>query len=561
MKLYEGIAQSLVAEGCEILFGLMGDGNLSLWGEIGRANAIRILSARHEAAAVAMADGYSRTTTKTGVCTVTCGPGLTQIGTSLSVAVRGGSSLVIIVGDIPKTERHHAQLMDQRAFVESCGARFVNVTSVDNAMDEIAEAFYAARHYRTAVVLNVSLDLQERAFEWEWDYRPSAAYLGDGIPASDSQSLETLMSKLIAAERPIIVAGRGAMAAEARTEVLELADKIGALLATSLQAKDFFLGEEFDLGISGAFASAPAEQLMSEADFVLGVGAQLGYYSTEGGLMYPRAEVARIDIKPTRDSIGFLPGLFVAGDAKRVVAELNAGLAQRGVRKQGYRSAQTLSILHSPPHRYEQPADGMDPRLLAREIAKGLPDGVLVTLGAAHFFSFPAMYMPLPAGAELQYSYNFQAVGQGLPVAIGVGAGNPGRPHVAIEGDGSLLMHLQELDTVVRFRMQLVLIIWNDSGFGAEVHKLKVRGFDPALAQWTSPDFVSIARSFGGDGALVKSERDIGPAIRAGLARGGLYVIDARVSPTVLSDYYTKTQYGIPNRAPRLLPLARNERT
>ena len=162
----------------------------------------------------------------------------------------------------------------------------------------------------------------------------------------------------------------------------------------------------------------------------------------------------------------------------------------------------------------------MDPRVLARELSNALPKGALLTCGGGHFFSFPAMYTALPAGAELQFSYHFGAVGQGLPVAIGVGAGNPGRPHVAIEGDGSLMMNLQELDTVVRYNMQLVLIVWNDGGFGAEVHKLRVKGFDPALAQWTSPDFAAIAKSFGGDGVRLAKEADLGAAIAKGLQQG-----------------------------------------
>ncbi len=206
---------------------------------------------------------------------------------------------------------------------------------------------------------------------------------------------------------------------------------------------------------------------------------------------------------------------------------------------------------------FEKPGDGLDPRLLARELSKALPDGVLMTLGAGHFFSFPAMYLSVPDGAEVQFSYHFGAVGQGLPVAIGVGAGHPGRPHVAIEGDGSLMMHLQELETVVRHQMQLVLIVWNDSGYGAEVHKLKAKGFDPTLAQWKSPDFAALAKAFGGDGIKLSSEAEIGAAVATGLRKGGLYLIDARVSPTTPSDPYSKLHFGLENNAPRLLPVAR----
>lgn len=554
MKLYEAIAAALVAEGVDTLFGLMGDGNMSLWGAMGAAGKINIISSRNEAAAVAMADGYAKTTGRIGVATVTCGPGLTQVGTSLMVAVRGRAPIVLIIGEIPKGAKNNLQSMDQRKFVEACEARFVTITSVDNAAEEIAEAFYAARVHRMPVVLNLPIDLQEKSFDWDWEYRPSHSVLPPLIEAPSEAALMPVMEKLAAAERPVIIAGRGARGA--KDAILRLADRTGALLATSLQAKGLFSGEEFDIGISGAFASAPSEALLADADFVLAVGAELGYYTAEGGLMFPQAEVARIDIRPYPDAIGVLPGLYVRGDAGHAVTALEAMLASRQVRKTGFRTAETKAVLAAPPHRYPTPNDGLDPRVLARELSKALPKGVLLTSGAGHFFSFPAMYMALPAESELQLSYHFGAVGQGLPVAIGVGAGNPGRPHVAIEGDGSLMMNLQELDTVTRYNMQMVLIVWNDGGFGAEVHKLSVKGFDVGLAQWRSPDFVALAKSFGGDGVRLSKESDIGAAVATGLKQGGLYLIDARVSPTTASDPYSKVHHGIENRAPRLMPHA-----
>jgi thiamine pyrophosphate-dependent acetolactate synthase large subunit-like protein len=554
MKLYEAIADSLVTEGVETLFGLMGDGNMSLWAAMGTAKKINIISSRNEAAAVAMADGYAKTTGKIGVATVTCGPGLTQVGTSLLVAARARSPIVLIIGEIPKGAKNSLQAMDQRRFAEACEARYVSVTSVDNAADEIAEAFYAARVHSMPVVLNLPINLQEKSFDWDWEYRPSREVLPPLMEAPSEAALMQVMEKLAAAERPVIIAGRGGRRAKAA--ILKLAERTGALLATSLLAKGLFSGEEYDLGISGAFASAPSEALLAEADFVLAVGAELGYYTAEGGLMFPQAEVARIDIRPFPETIGVLPGLYVRGDATQAITTLDAMLEARQVRKTGFRTPETKATLNAAPHVFPTPNDGLDPRVLARELSKALPNDILITSGAGHFFSFPAMYMALPRGAELQSSHHFGAVGQGLPVAIGVGAGNPGRPHIAIEGDGSLMMNLQELDTITRYNMQMVLIVWNDGGFGAEVHKLSVKGFDVSMAQWRSPDFVALAKSFGGDGVRIAKESDIAGAVATGLKQGGLFLIDARVSPTTASDPYSKIHHGIENHAPRLTPHA-----
>ena len=159
MKVYEAIADALLAEGCDNLFGLMGDGNMWLWASLAQKQA-KIISARHEAAAVSMADGYSRTTGKVGVAMVTCGPGLTQLGTTLIIAARNRSQLVVVTGEINPGSKNKTQSMDQKRFTEACSARFHTVTSIDNMAEEIAEAFYAARVHRVPVVLNLNMNLQ-----------------------------------------------------------------------------------------------------------------------------------------------------------------------------------------------------------------------------------------------------------------------------------------------------------------------------------------------------------------------------------------------------------------
>jgi thiamine pyrophosphate-dependent acetolactate synthase large subunit-like protein len=147
-------------------------------------------------------------------------------------------------------------------------------------------------------------------------------------------------------------------------------------------------------------------------------------------------------------------------------------------------------------------------------------------------------------------------VGQGIGVAIGTGAGNRNRQHIAVEGDGSLMFNLQELETVVRHKMQMVLIVWNDAGYGAEVYKLVAKGFDEKLAQWESPNFVALAKAFGGDGVLLKDPSELPQAVAEGLRKGGLYLIDARVSPTTPTDPYAKVYFGVESHAPLLRPIA-----
>jgi acetolactate synthase-1/2/3 large subunit len=553
MKVYDAIAQALLAEHDGPIFGLMGDGNMSLWGALGQTIPERLISSRNEAGAVAMADGYFRANGQLGLATITCGPGLTQVGTSLMAAARNRTPMVVVIGEIPPGDKNKLQSMDQRRFAEACSARYYSITKPDSVGEEIAEAFYAARVNRCPVILNLPMDIQERTYDFDFEYRPSTSFMPKGAMIASEEALKPIADALERAERPVIIAGRGARNAEARAAIESLADRVGALLGTSLQAKGLFAGSDYDIGIAGAYASAPAEQLFAEADFVLGVGAELGYYTSEGGLLFPSAEVARIDIAPAPAELGVVPGLYARGDAVTTVKSLDAMLQARKVQKEGFRTDATREVRDTPTEPYPRATDGLDPRYLLQRLGTALPDNALVTCGAGHFLGFVAMHLPLPADADMRFSVQFGAIGQTLPVAFGIGAAIPDRPHVVIEGDGSMMMNLQELDTIVRYKQQMVLIVWNDVGFGAEVHKLRRKGFEPSLAAWDrSPDFVALAKAFGGDGMTLEKEDDIDAAINQGLAHGGLFVIDARVSPSLVSDAYLKLHFGQPNRAPLL---------
>ena len=552
MKVYQAVAAALVAEGVDALFGVMGDGNMSLWGAVGAQGKIRIYDARHEAGAVAMADGYYRATGRPSVATVTCGPGLTQTGTSLMAAVRFKSPIVVIVGEVPLGEKNPNQTIDQRRFAEACNVRYVSVSKPDNVAEEVAEAFYMARVGRCPVVLGLPMDLQEKEFDWDFDYRPSTDFLPPQQEEAQDSVLETVVEKLINAERPILIAGRGARISGAKADLIELGDRVGALLATSLQGKGLFAEQPFDIGIAGTFASAAGEELFSDADFVLGVGAEVGYYTSEGGLLFPSAEIARIDIAPPPQQIGVIPGLHVQGDARKTVRRLIDKLKERKVSKAGFRTPETREIMERKQEVDPRSNDGLDPRALMQELSKALPRDAMVTCGVGHFVGFAAMNLAISEATEMMFSLQFGAIGQTLPVAFGMGVGKPGRRHLVIEGDGSLMMNLQELDSVARHNVNMVLLVWNDHGFGAEVHKLKVKGFDPTLAQMKTPDFVALAKAMGGDGVVLKDESAIGAAIEQGFAKGGLFVIDAHVSPTTLTDAYLKIHHGQPNRAPLL---------
>ena len=557
MKVFEAVAAAIAAEGCDTVFGLMGDGNMALWSALASDPAIALRSAWHEAAAVSMADGFARATGRLGLATVTCGPGLTHAATPIVAAARGRVPMVVVVGEIPAADRRNIQRFDQRRFADACEAAFYAVTGPDTLAEEVRDAFHRARTERRPVLLNLPIDIQERQEVGPgWRYVPSGVPPrrgGAGARAGDP-AFDALVDALARAERPVLLAGRGVLAAGARDEMLRLGDRIGALLATTLPAKDLFIDQPFDIGISGGFSSGVARTLLGEADLVLAVGAELGHFTAgEGRPVFPQAEVARIGLEEIAPERGLPAAIDVRGEARATLAALEEALEHRQVRGGGFRTPGTAAALAAGrTSAREPPADGLDPRQAMGELGRALPPGIRVTSGVGHYFNFVATHLPLPEDGRLEIAYAFGAIGSGLPVAIGARIGMAERPHLLVEGDGSLLQHLQELQTVVRYGLQLVVLVMNDGGYGAEVHKLGARGMDGGRAQWRSPDFVAIARAMGGDGVLVRADEELGPAVERGFAEGGLFLIDVRVSPTSMHERYETAFLGARTELPLL---------
>lgn len=559
MKLYEAFAEAALAEGCDTGFGLVGDGNVPIWAGLGKAKHFRLVAVRHESAAIAMADGYFRATGRIGLATTTWGPGLTHTTTALTVAARARSAVVSVIGGLSPIAKDLNQLVDHQKVADLTGARLHRVTSVNSAAEQIAEAFFEARVRRLPVILEIPLEVQLQALEWDWAYAASSTFVPPrprSIP--DEVSLLAVADALMSAERPILVVGRGARAADAKQEILALAEHCGALLATTLPLKDWFIGHPYDLGIAGSFASRAGEELLAQADFVLGIGAELGYYTTEGGLLFPEARVARIDHEPVPQRIGVLPGdHYVCGDAKDVAGALLDRI-RRAPARQGFRTGAARAALNASPTPGEpKPLDGLDPRLLMQALSTALPNDVRVVVGTGHFRGFAVMYLALSDQAELSMQYQYGPIGHATMQSIGYAMATPSKPTVLIEGDGSLMQHVSEIDTAVRSGVSLVVVVMNDGALGAEVHKMQAKGLDGSLALVPSPDFAALARGLGATGVSLDNEQELATAVRDAIRAGGVTVIDAKISPTLKNDVYNKLHFGLENRAPRIVPAMR----
>lgn len=544
MKVFEAVAAAVEREDMAALFGLMGDGNMDLMGHLATGTSLRVIQARHESAAVAMADGHARATGDVGVCSVTCGPGITQIPTSLTASARHGTPMVVLAGDTPIADAFNLQELDLGPLVRATGAAYRPLREPDRAMEEVHRAFLQARQERRPVVLGLPIDVQEADFPWGLDAPTSLELLPpgpSGLP--EPELVDRLADRLSSAERPVLLAGTGAVAASATAALRRLGERTGSLLATTLRAKGAFAGDEFDAGIAGAFATETSRELFVDADVVVGFGATMGHFATEGGYLFPAAHLTQVDLAPRAIHEGIrVADDHVVGDARLVAEQL---LERVDGPQQGFRTEEVRRRLPAPPVENEPEIDlepgSLDPRDVMRALTDVLPEDAFVVVGAGHFWHFPVQY--LTGGGRWEFTYDFGVVGQGLPTAIGVAIADR-RPIVLIEGDGSLLMNVQELETAHRHGIHLLVVAMNDGAYGAEVHKLSAKGGDGTTAIFGRPDLAAVARAFGLVGHHLDRVEDLQGLVREHLSSGETTLIDVPMSTRVLSPQYRRLYLG-----------------
>jgi acetolactate synthase I/II/III large subunit len=545
MKGYEALAKAFAGENVSALFGLMGDGNMYWMAAMATQPGIRVVHARHESAAVAMADGWSRMSGDIGVCSVTCGPGLTQIGTSLTASARHETPIVVFAGDTPLTARFHLQAFEQRAFVESTGSIYLHSTSVDNLVQDVQLAFFRARTERKPVVLGVPYDLQEREFTWDLEYTPSSDLVpAAAVVAPDPNGISDVVRRLGRAERPVILAGRGVVAAEAQVELEQLAERTGAVLATSLRAKGLFDGNPRNLGVAGAFSADAARALLTEADLVVGFGARMGYFTTEAGYLFPDADLVQIQVNPA----GWIDGQRVADIALTADAKLGAQAILDALPASDAVRGFTLEEIAAARVPFPTPPPGSPGELDTNAVMVAINDEVpadwQIVIGAGHFWNFAVDWLSGRRPERYEYTYDFGVIGQGLPTAMGVAVADPNRPVALIEGDGSLIMNIQELESLARHQIPLLVLCINDGAYGAEVHKIRSKGLSADEAIFGRPDLGAVARAFGAVAETITEIEQLRKAITAFKAHPAPTVLDIHVSPDVICRQYQRLYFG-----------------
>lgn len=520
-------------------FGVVGSGNFVMTNAL-RAGGVGFTAARHEGGAASMADAYSRMSGRVGLLTVHQGCGLTNAVTGIGEAAKSRTPMIVLTADAPAAALQSNFRIDQDALATSVGAVSDRVYGPNTVVADVTRAYRTAVTQRRTVVLNVAIDVAAA---------PAAA-TGPVVVSvqtprirPDAASVDALTAAIRAARRPVFVAGRGGR--EAGPQIAALAEASGALLATSAVANGLFAGDPFSLGISGGFSSPTVAELISDADLIVGWGCALNMWTMrQGRLIGDQTVVAQIDVEVEAIGAHRPVDVGVLGDCAATADDVLAALAGDPLSHSGYRTSEVAGRIAGSARWQDVPVTTesvtterswgrIDPRALSIALDEILPADRVLSIDSGNFMGYPSTHLSVPDEFGFCFTQAFQSIGLGLGTAIGAAIAQPGRLPVLGTGDGGFLMAIAELETAVRLALPLVVIVYNDSAYGAEVHHFG--DADMTTVTFPDVDIAAIARGHGATGVTVTGSDDLDEVRRWVAALGssepsGPLVIDAKIT-------------------------------
>jgi thiamine pyrophosphate-dependent acetolactate synthase large subunit-like protein len=537
MDVAHAVGTALAGHGVEHVFGVVGSGNFHVTNALIAAGA-QFLPAAHEGGAASMADGYARVAGRLAVLTVHQGPGVTNALTGIAEAAKSHTPLVVLAPEA--TSPHSNFFIDLAGLAAGIGAEFRRVHA-DRVAEDVAEVCRLATGGSGRTVLfGLPLDVQGLPAAGP---APVAAAPAGSLAAPDDppvpEDLAALVDALAAARRPVFIAGRGAtrQPGPARAALTGLAEQCGALLAVSAAGKGLFAGDPWDLDVSGGFATPLAAELIASADLVVAWGSTLNMWTTRHGrLIRPGTVVAQVDLDPAAIGRNRPVDIGVTGELTEVARAAAEALVSRGGPPAAWRTPELRERIAAEGHwssvSYvdESGPDRIDPRTLSIALDHLLPAERTVVIDSGNFMGYPSMFLSVPDSAGFCFTQAYQSIGLGLASALGAAVARPDRLTVAALGDGGFLMSVAELTTAARLGRPLLVVVYNDAAYGAEVHHFGPDGHPLDTVTFPDTDLAAIARGFGCAGLTVRTPGDLA-GVAGWLAgeRDRPLVVDAKV--------------------------------
>ena len=500
-----------------------------------------------EKAAAYMADGYARASGKPGVCMAQM-IGASNLAAGLRDAHMAGAPVIAITGGPTPVSRykHAYQEVDDVNQFDPLTKMNAQVDVVTRLPDLLRQAFRVSTSGAPGPVhLRIQSHLGQIT-EAEAELDPLVETMYTQAPAfrpePEMQRVKDALAALLAAQRPVIVAGGGVMRSGAAAEIVELAEKLGIPVATSLNAKAAMIDHHpLNVGVPGAYSRDCANRTLLECDLAFFVGSHTGGQVTNNWMFPPvGTRVIQLDIDPNELGRNYPNTVSVLGDAKATLRHMINLAPQRADATGGWvKRAQELVATwrNETAEMRNAEVSPIRPERICKAISDVLPENGVVVSDTGHAGIWTARYIEFKH-ANQRYFRTAGSLGWGFPATLGVKCAMPDRPVVCFTGDGGFYYHIAELETARRHNINAVIVVNNNSALNQEIklNDLAYGGKQRGRAEemWNFPDvnFAKIAEGFGCVGIRVEKAADLNAAIASGIAMNKPVVID------VVSDTY-----------------------
>jgi acetolactate synthase-1/2/3 large subunit len=525
MKAAELLVRCLENEGVKFIFGVPGEENIDIMDTL-LSSPIQFISTRHEQAAAFMADVYGRLTGRAGVCLATLGPGATNLVTGVADANMDRAPMVAITGQSTTIRRHKEthQYLDLESLFQPITKYRAEVGVPETIPEVVRKAFAQAETERPGVSF---IGFPENIAKAEVENKSPLRVPRPMQPVPPPQKIEQAAEIISQAKYPLILAGNGVIRARATRQLVQFAQKLNIPVVSTFMAKGAMpFSHCLWLGAVGLRARDYISCGFDRADVIICVGYDMVEYHPN--LWHPTRDRQIIHIDASWAEVDEYYGVVCS-----VTGNIGAGLdgiAAIAKRCENHSYAGLWQTIMNEICEYASD-DGfpVKPQRLVWDLQRALaPDAIVVCDVGAHKMWMARMYQPEQANTCI-ISNGFAAMGIGLPGAIAAKLAFPDRTCVAVTGDGGFLMNCQEIETALRLGIAIVIIVWNDGGYGLiEWHQLRHFG-RPSHVHFGNPDFVKFAESFGAKGYRINSPDELRPTIKRAIDDNTVVVIDVPV--------------------------------
>ncbi|MEU1214597.1 thiamine pyrophosphate-requiring protein [Streptomyces sp. NPDC005791] len=547
IKVSDFILQRLREWDVDHVFGYAGDGINGLLAAWGRAeDRPRFVQARHEEMAAFEAVGYAKFSGKVGVCAATSGPGAIHLLNGLYDAKLDHVPVVAIVGQTNRSAMggSYQQEVDLLSLYKDVASDYCEMVTVPeqlpNALDRAVRTAYAKR---TVTALVIPADVQELDYSpptHAFKMVPSSLGMADYTPVPAAHDIARAAEVLNAGEKVAVLIGQGARGA--RAEVEHVAELMGAGVAKALLGKDALPDDlPYVTGSIGLLGTRPSYELMRDCDTLLVVGSSFPYTQFLPDLDQARA--VQIDIDPFMVGLRYPFEVNLVGDAKETLRELLPRLKRRkhgAWRKKIEKdTARWWDVME---RRAAVEADPVNPEYVVHALDALLPDDVILAADSGSAANWYARHLRMRGSMRGSLSGTLATMGPGVPYLIGAKFAHPGRPGIALVGDGAMQMNgMAELITAAKYWPEwgdprLIVAVLNNQDLNQVTWEMRAMSGAPQfLPSQSIPDvpYADFARSIGLDGVRVEKPGEVEAAWRQALSADRPFVIDFRTDPAV----------------------------